>query len=131
MTTRIRKLKITTRDGRVLLDDELRTTTIDSHELDSTIELFRIISSKTRYDVLTALRKNSCCFTELTLNLGYSQKTIAQCLDDLLKIKAIAREERGYSISPIGKIIFLQLRDLSAMLKKIEEVEDMDLDFEL
>ena len=131
MTTRIRKLKITTRGGRVLLDDELRTTTIDSHEFDSIIELFRIISSKTRYDVLTALRKNSCCFTELTLNLGYSQKTIAQCLDDLLKIKAIAREERGYSISPIGKIIFLQLRDLSAMLKKIEEVEDMDLDFEL
>ena len=131
MTTRIRKLKITTRGGRVLLDDELRTTTIDSHEFDSIIELFRIISSKTRYDVLTALRKNSCCFTELTLNLGYSQKTIAQCLDDLLKIKAIAREERGYSISPIGKIIFLQLRDLSTILKKIEEVEDMDLDFEL
>ena len=131
MTTRIRKLRITTRDGKVLLDEELRTTTIDSHELDSIIELFRIISSKTRYDVLTELRKSSCCFTELTLNLGYSPKTIAQCLDDLLKIKAIAREERGYSISPIGKIIFLQLGDLSAMLKKIEEVEDVDLEFDL
>ncbi|MEM3041637.1 MAG: winged helix-turn-helix domain-containing protein [Nitrososphaerota archaeon] len=112
------------------MDEEIRTTSVDPKDLDSTIELFKIISSKTRYDVLRELAKDTRCFTELHTALGYSQKTIAQCLDDLLKIKAISRVGRGYSLSPLGKLILLQLKELSALLKKVREVEDMDFEFE-
>lgn len=118
-----------TRDGRTLLDEEIRTDSMTSEDLNFAVELFRIISNKARYNVLRELAKDDRCFTELSSNLGYSQKTIAQCLDDLLKIKAIMRQERKYSLSPAGKIILLQLRELSALLKKIREIEDINIEF--
>ena len=76
------------------------------------------------------LAKNARCFSELSNMLGYSQKTIAQCLDDLLKVGTIVRIEKGYSLSPLGKMILLQLREISALLKKIKEIEDMNFEFE-
>ncbi|MEM2145496.1 MAG: hypothetical protein QW279_09045, partial [Candidatus Jordarchaeaceae archaeon] len=69
-------------------------------------------------------------FTELHRLAGYSQKTIAQALDDLLRIRAISKEYNGYMLSLIGKLLLSKLTEIAGIIKKLEELQDMELDFE-
>ncbi|WP_309493243.1 helix-turn-helix domain-containing protein [Candidatus Hecatella orcuttiae] len=130
MGIKVRRLKLSTKDGQVIIDEEIDVKLVATKDLDPVIELFRVISNESRYRVMRLLaEKPSLTFTELHQALGYSQKTIAQCLDDLLKAEAIAREPEGYQLSPLGKIILAQLREMAAILKKIDRMKDFTLEF--
>lgn len=131
MYTRIRRLRITTKDGKTILEEEVDTKTISVGDLDSLIELFRIISSESRYKIIRFLaERKTSSFKELCDSLGYSQKTIAQSLDDLLRVHAITRSPEGYMLSTVGKLLLSQLRELAAILRKIREFEDLVMEFE-
>lgn len=131
MYTKIRKLRITTKDGKTILEEEVDAKAISVSDLDSLIELFRIISSESRYRIIRFLaEKKTSSFKEICDSLGYSQKTIAQSLDDLLRIHAIVRSHEGYMLSIVGKLLLSQLRELAAILRKIREFEDLVMEFE-
>ncbi|RLG90837.1 MAG: hypothetical protein DRO36_05395 [Candidatus Hecatellales archaeon] len=131
MYTRIRKFRITTRDGKTVLEETIDTKTISMGDLDSLIELFRIISSESRYRIMRFLsEREASSFKEICEALGYSQKTIAQSLDDLVRIHAVRRSPEGYMLSTVGKLLISQLKELAAILRKIREFEDLVMEFE-
>ena len=131
MYTRIRKFRITTRDGKTVLEETIDTKTISMGDLDSLIELFRIISSESRYRIMRFLsERETSSFKEICEALGYSQKTIAQSLDDLVRIHAVRRSPEGYMLSTVGKLLISQLKELAAILRKIREFEDLVMEFE-
>jgi len=130
MQFKVRKLRITTSDGRILLEEEIRAEAADIRDVDSVVQLLRVISSESRYKVIRQIAEKPCCFTELHNTLGYSQKTIAQCLDDLVKMDAIARATEGYALSPVGRIVLRQLREMAEIVKKIRELDNVNMEFE-
>ncbi|RLI05158.1 hypothetical protein DRO26_03025 [Candidatus Bathyarchaeota archaeon] len=131
MQTRIRKIKLTTGNGKVILEEEIDVKNVKPSDLDWLMELFRIISSESRYRIIRFLaEKQISSFKELCTGLGYSQKTIAQCLDDLLKVNAITKKPEGYALSVVGKLLLSQLKELAGLLRKIRELEDLTMEFE-
>ncbi|RJX16513.1 ArsR family transcriptional regulator [Candidatus Bathyarchaeota archaeon] len=129
--TRVRKLRLTTGDGKILLEEEINLTEVSTSDLDALMELFRIISSESRYRVIRFLaEKQTSSFKELCSTLGYSQKTIAQCLDDLLRINAITKKPEGYTLSVLGKLMISQLREMAGILRKLKELEELTMEFE-
>lgn len=130
MGVKVRRLKLTTKDGQVIIDEEVNVSLVGAEDIDPVVQLFRVISNESRYRVMRLLAERPpLTFTELHQALGYSQKTIAQCLDDLLRAEAIAREPEGYQLSPLGKIILAQLKEMAAILKKIDRMKDFTLEF--
>ena len=131
LRTRIRKLRIITKNGRVILEEEISSKTVDSKDLDAVISLFRLVSSESRYKLMRLIaEKNPISFTKLHELSGYSQKTIAQGLDDLLRIRAISKEYEGYMLSIIGKLLLRELKEIASIIKKIKELQDLEIDFE-
>lgn len=131
MRTRIRKLRIITKNGRIILEEEISSKTVDSKDLDAVISLFRLVSSESRYKLMRLIaEKNPISFTKLHKLSGYSQKTIAQGLDDLLRIRAISKEYEGYMLSIIGKLLLRELKEIASIIKKIKELQDLEIDFE-
>ena len=131
MRTRIRKLRIITKNGRIILEEEISSKTVDSKDLDAVISLFRLVSSESRYKLMRLIaEKNPISFTKLHELSGYSQKTIAQGLDDLLRIRAISKEYEGYMLSIIGKLLLRELKEIASIIKKIKELQDLEIDFE-
>ena len=131
LRTRIRKLRIITKNGRIILEEEISSKTVDSKDLDAVISLFRLVSSESRYKLMRLIaEKNPISFTKLHELSGYSQKTIAQGLDDLLRIRAISKEYEGYMLSIIGKLLLRELKEIASIIKKIKELQDLEIDFE-
>jgi len=132
MRPRIRKLRIVTRSGRILLEEDISPGTIDAKDLDTVISIFRLISNESRYRIMRLIAENHpITFTQLHRLSGYSQKTIAQALDDLLSIRAISKEYNGYMLSIIGKLVLNKLMEIASIIKKVMELQDLELDFEL
>jgi len=89
-----------------------------------------VISSESRYRVIREVAEKPCCFTALHGTLGYSQKTIAQCLDDLQRVNAIVRDRDGYTLSTLGKIILAQMKEMALLMKRVRDFEDLSMEFE-
>lgn len=131
MSTRIRKLRIITKNGRIILEEEITSKSVTTKDLDSAITLFRLISNESRYKIIRLIsEKNPISFTKLHELSGYSQKTIAQGLDDLLRIRAISKESNGYMLSVIGKLLLRELKEIASIIKKIRDLQDLEIDFE-
>ncbi|MGQ9721753.1 MAG: hypothetical protein ACUVXA_10575 [Candidatus Jordarchaeum sp.] len=131
MSTRIRKLRIITKNGRIILEEEITPKSVTTKDLDSAITLFRLISNESRYKIIRLIsEKNPISFTKLHELSGYSQKTIAQGLDDLLRIRAISKESNGYMLSVIGKLLLRELKEIASIIKKIRDLQDLEIDFE-
>lgn len=128
---RVRRFRLATSNGRTIFEEEIDVTSIPTNEINSIIDILKTISNESRFKVISwiAERKNSN-FKELCSNLGYSQKTIAQSLDDLLRINAIAKTPTGYTLSPLGRIIILYFKELTGVIKKISEFEKLMMEFE-
>lgn len=131
MHPRIRKMRIITKSGRIILEEDLSSKIVDTQDIDMIVELLRLISNESRYRIMRLIaEKQAVSFTELHRLAGYSQKTIAQALDDLLRIRAISKESNRYMLSIIGKLLFSKLTEMAGIIKKLEELQDMELDFE-
>lgn len=131
MRPRIRKMRIITKSGRIILEEDLSSKTVDIQDIDTVIELLRLVSNESRYKIMRLIaEKQALSFTELHQLAGYSQKTIAQALDDLLRIRAISKEYEGYMLSIIGKLLLNKLTEIASIIKKIKELQDLELDFE-
>lgn len=131
MRPRIRKVRIITKNGRIILEEDLSAKTLSTQDMDMAVELLRLISNESRYKIMRLIaEKQALSFTELHRLAGYSQKTIAQALDDLLRIRAISKEYNGYMLSLIGKLLLSKLTEIASIIKKLEELQDMELDFE-
>lgn len=132
MRPRIRKIRIITKNGRIILEEDLSSKTLENRDIDTVIELLRLISNESRYKIIRLIaEKQALSFTELHRLAGYSQKTIAQALDDLLRIRAISKEYNRYMLSLIGKLLLSKLTEIASIIKKLEELQDMELDFEI
>ena len=102
MQRRIRRFRLTTSDGKTIFEEEIDVASIPTSEIDSIMDILKTISNESRFKVIRWIaEKRSSSFKELCTGLGYSQKTIAQSLDDLLRINAIARTPEGYTPSPL------------------------------
>ncbi len=131
MTARIRKLRIITKNGRIILEEEISSKIVDTKDLETVIDIFRLVSNESRYRIMRLIaEKHPISFTKLHELSGYSQKTIAQGLDDLLRIRAISKETNGYMLSIIGKLILRELREVASIIKKVRELQDLEIDFE-
>ncbi|MFH1327821.1 MAG: hypothetical protein ABIH76_03075 [Candidatus Bathyarchaeota archaeon] len=130
MKTRVKKIRLTTGDGKILIEEEISTKSSDIKDIDPIIEFLRVISSESRYKVMRQLAEKPSCFTEIHHSSGYSQKTVAQCLYDLVKMSAITRENGGYMLSTLGKIMLTQLKEMAEIMKKVRELEDLRVEFE-
>lgn len=132
MRPRIRKMRIITKSGRIILEEDLSSKTEDTHDIDTIIDLLRLVSNESRYKIIRIIaEKQAISFTELHQLAGYSQKTIAQALDDLLRIKAISKEYEGYMLSIIGKLLLSKLMEIASIINKVKELQDLELDFDL
>nr|MDO8080443.1 hypothetical protein [Candidatus Freyarchaeota archaeon] len=131
MRPRIRKMRIITKSGRIILEEDLSSKTEDTQDIDTVIDLVRLVSNESRYRIMRLIaEKQAISFTELHQLAGYSQKTIAQALDDLLRIRAISKEYEGYMLSIIGKLLLSKLMEIASIIKKVKELQDLELDFE-
>ncbi|MEM2133490.1 MAG: hypothetical protein Q6366_000745 [Candidatus Freyarchaeota archaeon] len=132
MIPRIRKLRIITKSGRVILEEDVGSKIVESQDLDTVINLLRMVSNESRFKImrLIAEKNNPVSFSEIHRLAGYSQKTIAQALEDLLRIRAISKDYDGYMLSIIGKLLMRQLTEIASIIKKVKELQDLELDFE-
>lgn len=131
LRTRIRKMRIITKNGRIILEEDISSKNVETKDLDTVINIFRLISNQSRYKLMRLIaEKNPISFTKLHELSGYSQKTIAQGLDDLLRIRAISKEYEGYMLSIIGKLLIKELKEIASIIKKIKELQDLEIDFE-
>jgi DNA-binding transcriptional ArsR family regulator len=131
MRPRIRKMRIITKSGRIILEEDLSSKTEDIQDIDTVIDLIRLVSNESRYKIMRLIaEKQAISFTELHQLAGYSQKTIAQALDDLLRIRAISKEYEGYMLSIIGKLLLSKLMEIASIIKKVKELQDLELDFD-
>lgn len=126
-----RKFRLTTSNGKTIVEEEIDITSMPISEVDSIMDILRVVSSESRFKVIRWIAEKRCSsFKELCAGLGYSQKTIAQSLDDLLRINAIARTPEGYTLSPLGRILVSYLKELTSILRKISEFERLMMEFE-
>ena len=131
MRKRIRRFRLTTSDGKTIFEEEIDVASIPTSEIDSIMDILKTISNESRFKVIRWIaEKRSSSFKELCTGLGYSQKTIAQSLDDLLRINAIARTPEGYTLSPLGRMLILYFKELTGILRKISEFERLMMEFE-
>lgn len=131
MRKRIRRFRLTTSDGKTIFEEEIDVASIPTSEIDSIMDILKTISNESRFKVIRWIaEKRSSSFKELCTGLGYSQKTIAQSLDDLLRINAITRTPEGYTLSPLGRMLILYFKELTGILRKISEFEKLMMEFE-
>jgi DNA-binding transcriptional ArsR family regulator len=124
-------MRIITKSGRIILEEDLSSKTEDTQDIDTVIDLIRLVSNESRYKIMRLIaEKQAISFTELHQLAGYSQKTIAQALGDLLRIRAISKEYEGYMLSIIGKLLLSKLMEIASIIKKVKELQDLELDFD-
>lgn len=131
MYGKVRRIKIRSPDGRILLEEEITAQTVNPEELESFVDMMRLMSNESRFKVIRLLAdKPPCTFTQLHRELGYSEKTIAQCLEDLVRTDAIDRGSDGYRLSPLGRILLSQMREMAYIAKRLREMENLQFELE-
>ncbi|MGP3667794.1 MAG: ArsR family transcriptional regulator [Candidatus Bathyarchaeota archaeon] len=128
---RIKRFRLTTSDGKTIFEEEIDVASVPISEVSSIMNILKIISNESRFRVISWIaEKKSSSFKELCNGLGYSQKTIAQSLDDLLKVNVITKTPEGYILSPLGRMMVLYFKELASIIRKISEFERLMMEFE-
>ncbi|NJE06163.1 winged helix-turn-helix domain-containing protein [Thermococcus sp. M36] len=100
-------------------------------ELENMLKM--IVTSSVRYRVLLALSGGAKTLGEIHAQIGSTKSTISHALSDLLEEMLVAQdpETKRYRLTNIGRLVSIQLKNVSEALESIEKFKDFWLSHDL
>ena len=92
-----------------------------------------IVTSSVRYKVLLALSEGAKALSEIQMQVGSTKSTISHAISDLVDEMLITQDPdtRKYRLTNIGRLVYLQMKNVADALESIKKFEDFWLPHDL
>ncbi|MCU0105520.1 metalloregulator ArsR/SmtB family transcription factor [Acholeplasma vituli] len=84
--------------GHELIMESIKHNMIQSDELDSMVELFKVLSDSTRIKILYAISKHEICVNDIAKILNMTQSAVSHQLKNLKQAKLISSRREGQTM---------------------------------